>query len=573
MAEPAPSSLQDLLDRSTLPFAAGGQGAHEGGRVARLLADLCEVVQEAHDEGLQHRNLKPSNIFLDNAFLNDKKQPTVTDFEFTADDPGQDPGFEASVYKASEQLRPMQPIDGRADVYALGVILYELLCGKKPPPALDDEAVLLPGEINDDVPEPLQAIALKAMERDVALRYASAHEMARDLRRFLDGRPVLARPSAYGDALERHIRPHLDDIREWIALKLLHPHEADRLRQEYGRLRNREDDWIVESRRLTPAQLALNLGPWFFLLGALAYFATHRLLENANPGLIEPLLFLGLPFGLLMAGGNTLERREHRAAAMSCFLASALILPFFLVLLFYELGLWPPAENDFLATVSNRQLQVAMALACFFAYILAQRTRGVALGTVFTAWTVVLALTINMDKGLEGWLRESRWDLLALHLLPLVPLMALFGFDLERHGHRHLARPLYIGTGLVLVATLEALALDGRALGYLGLSFQNNGVLDPTLAAMTLNGLVIYLVAYLVHRWGTDLRQRIARPLLVLAPFLVLAPSSYGFYLFSRRQGWLETTGFAATIVAAGLLTIGLGVLLDYARRARSTPD
>lgn len=92
-------------------------------------------------------------------------------------------------YIAPEQLDPAQPIDARADVYALGVILYELLCGAQPSGVVPR----LPIEIDAAVPEPLQAIALAAMERDPGRRYQSALDMAQDLRRWLDGSRRAAR--------------------------------------------------------------------------------------------------------------------------------------------------------------------------------------------------------------------------------------------------------------------------------------------------------------------------------------------------------------------------------------------
>ena len=90
------------------------------------------------------------------------------------------------------------------------MVLYELLCGRPPYDGSTDEEVVdairagrprLPIEIDPRIPEPLQAIALKAMERDPALRYQSAQRHGRRSRRYLDGRPVLARPSLYATTL------------------------------------------------------------------------------------------------------------------------------------------------------------------------------------------------------------------------------------------------------------------------------------------------------------------------------------------------------------------------------------
>ena len=146
--------------------------------------------------------------------------PRILDFGLSGGDPKAGHLKGTLQYIAPEQLEPSQPIDARTDVYALGVILYELLCGRPPYTGSSGDILAgirrgqprLPIELAPDVPEGLQAIALKAMERDPAQRYPTAREMAADLERFLDGRPVLARPSVYattlGDRTRSAPRPH-----------------------------------------------------------------------------------------------------------------------------------------------------------------------------------------------------------------------------------------------------------------------------------------------------------------------------------------------------------------------------
>ena len=127
-------------------------------------------------------------------------------------------------YVAPEQLDPSQPIDARTDVYALGVILYELLCGRPPYTGSTDEAVIaairrgqprLPVEIDPRVPEPLQAIALKAMEREPADRY-----------------PVGARDGARSRALSRW------PARARAARRCTRPRSASRVRRTSSRSAN-----------------------------------------------------------------------------------------------------------------------------------------------------------------------------------------------------------------------------------------------------------------------------------------------------------------------------------------------
>ena len=136
---------------------------------ARILVEICDAIHHAHTLGLQHRDLKPSNIMLD-ATLSAR----ILDFGLSSNDPASGHFLGTLPYVAPEQLDRTQAIDARTDVYALGVILYELLCGR--PPFEGDERTIvstiragvprLPTEIANSVPEPLQAIALTAMERD-----------------------------------------------------------------------------------------------------------------------------------------------------------------------------------------------------------------------------------------------------------------------------------------------------------------------------------------------------------------------------------------------------------------------
>ena len=141
----------------------------EYGQRARILRDVCDAIGHAHALGIQHRDLKPSNIMLDASL-----SPKILDFGLSGADPAAGHFRGTLHYLAPEQLDRSQPIDARTDVYALGVILYELLCGVPPFTGVDQATVLeairrdqprLPIEIDPRVPEPLQAIALKAMER------------------------------------------------------------------------------------------------------------------------------------------------------------------------------------------------------------------------------------------------------------------------------------------------------------------------------------------------------------------------------------------------------------------------
>jgi protein kinase-like protein len=592
---------------------------------AEIVAEVADALQGAHELGLQHRDLKPANILLDT-----RLRPKILDFGLSGGDPRRGHGVGTLEYAAPEQLDPGRDIDARTDVYALGVILYELLCGRRPYAGRTEEELIgviheaqpaLPVELDPGVPEPLQAIALKAMDRDPARRYASARDLAADLRRYLDGRPVLARPAIYASALGRRIQPHLEQIREWVGLKLIYPHEAQALHESYARLEAREDDWIVENRHLSFTQISLYLGAFLLLCGGLFYFAAHRLFEGIQ-GLSSPVLALGVPFAALNGAALLLDRRERRAAAIALYLGAAVLLLPFLLILFHECGLWLASEGQFFdgGAVSNRQLQVAAVVTCAWMLGLALRTRTEGLSSVFTGMALLAALAGMTDLGLRSWLEEGRWDLLAAHLAPVLLLYAGLGAAMERSGRPWLATPLYVGGALLLVVVLELSCLHGRAFHHLGLSlaaFQPGKVSDPelldTLAAMAVAGVLVYGAAWVLDRYGSALARKPAHLLFAVSPFAVLEPIGYlnqvgeyapgylwayvglalgtaflsrfrqrkSFYyaglgntgvalvLIADRYEWLDAAGWATAVLLGGLAFLGLGVSLDRSAHTR----
>ena len=514
---------------------------------ARIVREVARAVERAHQLGIQHRDLKPSNILL-----KPDLSPKILDFGLSASRPDRGHGVGTLAYMAPEQLDRQAPIDHRTDIYALGVVLYELICGQHPFAGYEGEALIeairagqprLPVEVDPRVCEPLQAIALQAMALAPQERYRSAAQMAEDLERYLQGRVVLARPRLYDRALARRSERHLDEIRDWERSGLVYPHEGDRLRRAYRRLESREDDWIVDSRVLSFHQICLYLGVFFVAVGGLLYFAAY-ISERSKPwwllagmlaGQLAPAI-LGIPFAGLTLAAEWLYHRRVRAVAVAYYLGGAVLVPPLLLIVLRESGLWPAGGggDQLVEQLSNRQLQVATVLAAGWVAWLAARTRTVALSACLAALVTLLHLTLLADVGLRRWVEDERWDQLGLWLLPFAALAAVVGWFQETRRRDWLGAPFYATGALIYVAGLELVALDGQALRHLGVTFsrwQPPGVTSETLldtvAAMTGAGLVLYATAWLLEYRGTPLMRQPSDLLYTLSPFATLEPLAH----------------------------------------------
>jgi serine/threonine-protein kinase len=183
-------------------------------RAAELLAILASTVQFAHQSGFMHRDLKPANILL-----TPDGTPRITDFGLVRAvnaDPeltGSGVPIGTPRYMAPEQaIGHTRDIGPAVDIYALGAVLYEMLTGRAPFDGQSTSEIIQkvvhdeptpPSRLNARVPRDLETICLKCLQKSPARRYASAQDLADDLHRFLDGKPVLARPIS---TLERAVK-------------------------------------------------------------------------------------------------------------------------------------------------------------------------------------------------------------------------------------------------------------------------------------------------------------------------------------------------------------------------------
>lgn len=183
---------------------------------ARLVAQLADAMHHAHQRGVLHRDLKPSNVILES---NDEPNlagsipsfayvPRIIDFGLAK--VSTDPMDTAShlilgtpSYMSPEQANGAKDVSASTDVYAVGAILYELLTGRPPfyggsTMSIINKVVgsepIAPRTLSSSIPVDLENICLKCLEKQPARRYESADELRKDLTRFVEGKPVVARP-------------------------------------------------------------------------------------------------------------------------------------------------------------------------------------------------------------------------------------------------------------------------------------------------------------------------------------------------------------------------------------------
>ena len=276
--------VMELIDGTSLAEMLRGGRTLTASRSAQLIAQVAAALGYAHRSGVVHRDVKPGNILITS-----DGQVKVTDFGIAQAVATEDQLAEAgSVMGTATYFSPEQAagasVDGRSDVYSLGVVLYEMLAGR--PPFVGDtpvevasqhvnDVIPLPTQFNDAIPRDLEAITMQALAKWPDQRYQSADEFRADLLRFSEGQPVHALGAGHDVAFfaadaTRAVSTVMAGERT-MAVPVMTGPRTDVRRQHRGRA-----GWIIA---IVLVLLAAGGGVGY------AYYASHRVAMVLVPSL------------------------------------------------------------------------------------------------------------------------------------------------------------------------------------------------------------------------------------------------------------------------------------------------
>ncbi len=566
--------------------------------VAQVMEKAARALAYAHGKGIIHRDIKPSNILVDY-----QNEPHLADFGLAqnwrpAGGAGGDqeasgsPAMGTPFFLAPELHLGDGPATPAVDVYAFGVTLYRLLTERYPFMANSREelkqAILtrdppLPQEFNPAIPEPLQRICLKAIERNPDARYQSAQALADDLRRFCEGREVFVRPTRYETELRGKLQNHATTIRLWREHHLIDVPEMDGLLRPYQKLMQAESPWHDLARRFPWETAALRVGGWLVLVGSILWFYYWPRLHSH-----DRILAIGIPTLVLSGVGWFFHRRKSRSTAFAFLSVGALLLPLFLGVLLTEYHLLRNPQSDTLellgrdAAISDEALaeavrhgpapdfaptntQLTIMAGAFVAYLLlllaATRSRVFVLWTGLGVWA--LFSTVLLQLGLMEWLSENHVAKVCLYYIGLALAFLLISLVLEWSGRNEWAAASYIFFPVPFVILMTELARVGAVEWFHVSADWSEETLGLWLMA---NGLVYLLVAFLSARATAAYIRHWGNLLIMLVPASLLIPPDV-----------LRDKGFALTVIGGAdftsyellslLLSMGLAALGTRMRR------
>jgi serine/threonine-protein kinase len=293
--------------------------------IAATFRDVATALHVAHRAGVLHRDVKPENVLVE-----PDGRAVLVDFGLSAPiGYTAGPEIAGTLDFAAPEVLAGAGASVASEVYGLGATLYAALTGRAPFAADDlrerlrairEDDPPLPRTLRADVPRPLQAICLKAIERAPADRYATAEELARDLDRFVKGDVVSAMPVRSRSLLRRKIELHLVELAQWSEQGLIDDRQRAALARAYEEIDERERGLMrglfgsVSNLLLLVGILISVFGPVVLLL------VTWR---EQHPALRVALPFA--PLALLAGLGAARWRAQDRRRGVACLFGAALL--------------------------------------------------------------------------------------------------------------------------------------------------------------------------------------------------------------------------------------------------------
>ncbi len=535
-------TLEELLDKGRLSPR----------RVAQLTLRIAEAIHYAHRRGIIHRDLKPTNVILDAS-----NRPFITDFGLAerwepADRraactrvrlAGTAPFIPPEVYRVQADLAPA------IDVYALGVIMYRALTGRYPfvgdswedvRGAVLEGAPPLPKDLDPEIPEPLQRICLKAMERHPENRYETAEKMAGELRRFLRGRQVLARPTRYDAELQGRLQNHCTEIRAWREENLVSVVEMDRLLRPYWFMMG-EDTPLMWLSKLFPWEtVVIRLGGWLLLLSSLLWLGVYW----SELGPWSRVMSVGLPTVVLNVVGWLFYYWRSKWNARIFMGIGALLLPLCLVVVLCEnhwLRFYQSETHELFAreaheeglsfiTPTNFQLTVAAAVFVGYCLLLVRES----LARLFVIWLgigiVLLATGLLLRSGLKVWLEHEHVARALSWYLVLALALGAASVFWGLRGNRSQPAVLYAFFPAPTALLLTLLAWHGSKEWLNQFDSQSPWKTEAINIWWMLNGAVYWLGAAMSLRTPIGFVRFWSGFLSVLVPVSLLVPSNIMFH-------------------------------------------
>ncbi len=503
----------------------------------RIFLGILEAVGAAHRRGIIHRDIKPSNILV-TAELKAKvldfgialEQSSLADIE-------KGPYRGTPAYSAPEQITAPAKIGPATDVFALGVLLYELLTDTLPFSQTDvrelfrairSEHPELPAAIAAKTPIPLQNICLKALEKEPQNRYPDALSLSDDINRYLRGEKVWSRPSFLADKIQQEVFYHGQKLKAWHKDGLLTEKELDRLEGTYRRMISPGDPSIIEARKLSLSQVCLYFGGWVVVLGSFVLFYKTW---NRVPLYARPMPAI-IAAGLMTAIGIVMWRRRESRLAMGFLATANLLIPITILLTLAQWEVLSAARYPWGKEIAyqglhgasylmtgNVQLFISTACWLLLSLVFLRVTRS----SIFVVFSIVsfLALLTTCYKiaGLQDW----KQDVIAgRYLYPGVALF-IMGAIADRRGLLKYAWPLCaVGLALIVVP-LSVIALSENTLfGWLHGKVGFLSQVEHRLLSFTCNGIIYLVLAGLCRLLGTPLQRLLAQVLNWLGSLHVL---------------------------------------------------